>query len=755
MLTSACRDRALEGCSSSFAAARYEEAARLCDAAYQGSHDPRAGATAARALGKLGRADEALAWIERLKGTSAEPGLWSVAGALYHQRGESGRAASAFRRDLTLLAAAGDHAQASKARYGLFYLAWEDSRYREALEEARLAYEEARTADTAEYRELQARALEGLYTVLYALGDFAGARRALDLAVRLLPPMPPEKEIDRARLLNNQGGLDVDEGRPELARHELEQAVLLLRGHPEERRLLRSAHLNLVQAALAGGDLPRATEHLRQAWRSAEPGGQPETALLYYRARVARAGHRLAEAERDLAAALAADPVPDWAWDLEHERGLVAEERGDLAAAEQAYQRSASIVDEMRRSLAFDELKAWLLDRKRQPLESLFLLRARAGRATEALAVVERATARTFQDAFIQAAVREPSSARDVWAVAADRVDALRELLPAMSESPVVAPVPAERALAAARDHRVLLYFEARGEIWLLEITGGRARPLRLGASAGRIAGLVDAWLAAPDDRALAGTLGDLLLPAALRLPPGTTLHVIPDGALTRVPFAALRRGGRYLVEDHAVVYVPGLSALAASPALPAAGRTPAARPVVLADPGRDLPAAAAEGREVAALLGASLHLGAAADAGALAAAAGAPVLHIAGHAGWGPGGPWLELADRRIEPGAILSARLRPRLVVLASCASAFPGGRGLWGSPGVGFLAAGSEAVLASLGSVEDRSAHDLVLRFYREGGAEDPAGGLARAQRALLAAGRPPSAWAPFVLLGAHLY
>ena len=127
-------------------------------------------------------------------------------------------------------------------------------------------------------------------------------------------------------------------------------------------------------------------------------------------------------------------------------------------------------------------------------------------------------------------------------------------------------------------------------------------------------------------------------------------------------------------------------------------------------------------------------------------------MLHVAGHAGWGPGGPWLELADGKVPPAVILAARVRPRLVVLASCASAFPSGRGLWGSPGAAFLAAGSGSVLATLGSVEDRNAHELIRHFYQEGGARDPAGGLARAQRALLAAGQPPSAWAPFVLLGA---
>jgi CHAT domain-containing protein len=89
-------------------------------------------------------------------------------------------------------------------------------------------------------------------------------------------------------------------------------------------------------------------------------------------------------------------------------------------------------------------------------------------------------------------------------------------------------------------------------------------------------------------------------------------------------------------------------------------------------------------------------------------------VLHVAGHAGWGAGGPWLELADRRIAPATVLSSRLRPGLVVLASCASGSSSGRTLWGSPGAAFLAAGSGSVLASLGSVEDRAARELVLRF-----------------------------------------
>jgi tetratricopeptide (TPR) repeat protein len=737
-MASACSDRAMDRCTAAFEARPSEETVRLCEAAHASSGDPRAGAMAARALADLRQGDRALAWVEKLQGTSAEPDAWNVAALVHLDRGEPDLAVRSYRRALGLFARAGQHAGAAKAQYGLFYVAWERSRYREALEAARRSFEEARAADD---RELQSLAAEGLYTVLYALGDLAGARRALDLAFELLPP---DRAARRGSILLNRGILEIDQERPELARRDIEQALALL--DRSDARLFRSAYLSLARVSLARGDLDSAERHLAAAWQHAEPQGPPETALLYYRARIARARHRTDEAAKILAEAFAADPVPDWAWDLEHERGQMEEERGDLRAAEVAYRRSAAIVEEMRREVGFDDLKAWLLDHKRDPLESLFLLQVRTGRATEALATVERAKAQTFQDAFVHATAQIPAAGRDVWTAAGVRADALYDLLPAMSRSPAGALVPVDRALDALRGHRALVYFEARDGLWLLDVEEGKVRPRQLGTTRSRISHLVDRLVAAPDDALLAESLGGLLLPADLRLPAGSTLYVVPDGALVRLPFAALRREGHWLMEDHAVVYVPGLSALAASGREPAAGP-----PVVLADPRGDLPGAAAEGRDVAQFLGVVPHLGRSATARALEDAAGAWVLHLASHAGQGPGGPWLELADRTVAPAAILASRIRPRLVVLASCASASPAGRGLWGSPGAAFLAAGSEVVLASLGSVEDRLARDFVLRFYQEGGAADPVGGLARAQRAFLAAGRPPSSWASFVLLG----
>jgi hypothetical protein len=51
------------------------------------------------------------------------------------------------------------------------------------------------------------------------------------------------------------------------------------------------------------------------------------------------------------------------------------------------------------------------------------------------------------------------------------------------------------------------------------------------------------------------------------------------------------------------------------------------------------------------------------------------------------------------------------------------------------------------------EDRQIHELVLRFYAEGGASDPAGTLARAQRVAIGRGQSPTLWTPFVLFGAR--
>jgi CHAT domain-containing protein len=93
---------------------------------------------------------------------------------------------------------------------------------------------------------------------------------------------------------------------------------------------------------------------------------------------------------------------------------------------------------------------------------------------------------------------------------------------------------------------------------------------------------------------------------------------------------------------------------------------------------------------------------------------------------------------------------------VVLSACETGLGrevAGEGLISGLPRAFLAAGSRRVLVSLWPVGDRESRELMTAFYR-GLAERklaPARALQEAQAELRRQGRPPYAWAGFLLLG----
>ena len=681
--------------------------------------------------------------MARLRNTSEEANLARLECRVYWERGDAVLAAQSCRRELALRLAAGDHARAADSSYSLFYFAWEDADYRKALDFARQSFAEA---GKAEDRKLQTQALQALQMVLYEVGDLDRARGLLNAAAALVGP---EERLDRSRLLVSEGLIRLHTGRIALARDAFERGLELAAGSVD-RTFFRSTHLNLVKTYLALGDVDRAAQHLKAAWQHADPADRKPSALLYYRARVLHARGRHAEAAEILRTALGQAPEPVWIPDLEYQWGVVEEARGNARSAEDAYRRAAEAVERMRASLGLDELKSWLMDDERQPYEALFRLQARSGRSREALATVERAKARTFLDAFVHAS-SEPAGetgGAEIALAAGQRLETLEALLPPMSASPAVALRPLDEALATLRDRHLLLYFEAGDELWLIAAADLRVHAHRLSASPATVRDLAHRFLARPDDLDTAAALGKILLPAGALGAPGSTFYVVTDGVLGNLPFAALRREGRYLVEDHAVTYVPSVNVLAAIEGRPRAGYGPS---VVLADSRGDLPWAAREARDVAARLHVTPRIAGDATLERLRHASRADVLHLATHTGLGPRGPWLALAGGDVTAERVVTGKIAPRLVVLASCASAARRGKGMWGSLGAAFLVAGSRAVLASLWSIEDEAARELFLRFYAKGGAGEPAAALARAQRSFIADGRAPSVWAPFVVFG----
>src|SRR6185436_15267692 len=234
-----------------------------------------------------------------------------------------------------------------------------------------------------------------------------------------------------------------------------------------------------------------------------------------------------------------------------------------------------------------------------------------------------------------------------------------------------------------------------------------------------------------------------LIEPLAEALPAGAHLILSSEGALQRLPFAALRnpRTGRYLVQDHQLTVAPSASVYLASvrrfrqlaPGAPRSvllvsnSRVDSARRPDL----RPLKWAAEEISGVAALYPGTVVWKdqEATVATFLRDAPNAEIVHFLGHAikSGDARGTCLVLAA---QPGAadddllcgrdIERLRLdRTRLVILSACGTAdgrIAGGEGIE-SIARSFVAAGAPAVIGTSWNVKDQTASLFVTELHRK--------------------------------------
>ena len=250
--------------------------------------------------------------------------------------------------------------------------------------------------------------------------------------------------------------------------------------------------------------------------------------------------------------------------------------------------------------------------------------------------------------------------------------------------------------------------------------------------------------------------LGDLPLEGVRRL------VLVPHGELHRVPFPALRLGGRYLVERCAVSLAPSASVFVTL--AEKAGRTPApGRCLLVKDPTGTLRHVDAEEAALRARFGKDLDVLAGDDATREAVLKAAPAygaLHFATHAVYSAERPEfsrLEMAGgQKLYAGDILGLDLSScRLVTLSACDSGlgdFSHADELFGLPRA-FLRAGAGSVLAALWPVEDHPSIGSFMReFYGFPIDQGPGAALRAAQKLSLAASSPATLWASFVMVGA---
>jgi tetratricopeptide (TPR) repeat protein len=599
----------------------------------------------------------------------------------------------------------------------------------------------------------------------------------------------------------------------------------------------------LVWVALGAGDLARARQQALEVLDFYRKTDQPSEQFSELRdlAFIAVRERDWTAAERALADARALarrSGFPQWDVELAYDDGQLALGRGDLVAAERSYTRYLRSLDStehasrydtrlrlaevyarrgdlsratLEATSAWDELDRWrasLSDRELRLLafqSSLFEIDqwdasvahvlgalAAGGQASTAFELAERRRARELSDRLARGAALVSADTRP------EATPAPRDSQP-VTVSGVVAAIP--------DDHAAILEYvvgalDAPTTLLIVTRTGVQARLLpSIDSLAPTIDRFVSLTQSGVDARPLARTLGAALLDSAVAVLPRTvsSVVVVPDGQLYRVPFDALGLAdGHYVVERYAVSVAPSAAVVAA---LWKRGRerdttvAPPVRLLAFGDPAFDrrgdggiptpqdaaaetyrsafdsagglprLEASAREARLVARFApDAEVRLGERASAAYLrhAQLERVRVIHFATHA----------LVDERtaartalalapgdgesgfVGPEELAALRLDADLVVLSACRTAggvVLGGEGVQGLTAP-LLQAGARSVVATQWRIGDRSTVAFVESFY---------GGLARrlsVAEALRAAkleairrGAPPSEWAAFTEVG----
>jgi CHAT domain-containing protein/tetratricopeptide (TPR) repeat protein len=238
---------------------------------------------------------------------------------------------------------------------------------------------------------------------------------------------------------------------------------------------------------------------------------------------------------------------------------------------------------------------------------------------------------------------------------------------------------------------------------------------------------------------------------------------IVPVGALTYVPFAALVRQTKprveYAVERFTFGYLPSMYLL---DLMLRHKPSPKMGALVMGDPDGSLRGAREEAGVVDSIIGDRIgaFVGERAAYDTLFRYAGeSKVVHLATHGrldGQRPERSSLRLANNRLLrlSDVMMLPLSATDLVVLSACETAI-GLEGLeYASLARAFAYAGAPSIVATLWRVDDPASKQLMETFYRNlRGGDDVHVALAKAQRAILAADRErsPSLWAGYIPIG----
>jgi CHAT domain-containing protein len=430
-------------------------------------------------------------------------------------------------------------------------------------------------------------------------------------------------------------------------------------------------------------------------------------------------------------------------------RARARETLGDFVAAAADYDAAMSAVEHDEDTVTVPDKRKAAFDQQRTAIGEAVRFAAVVRHDPDAaVAIAERGRARVLRQTF-----------------AGSPVDALN-------------PMHAHRSLP---DDVAVLYYATLSDrilAWLFTKTDSvhytvPIDPARLGLTVRRLYRRIAADADLRDVSAELRALQPLIQPALSRIPRDSTVVVVPDMGLARIPFAALAdEHGAPLITRHPILFAPSFTTFVL-----ASGRLTGFAPdgVVAIGDGHDaaatglprLPRADTEVTEVSRLYPhASAYTGGQATVHNFLAA-GQPVIHFAGHTIANPEFPSLSRLLFAPDPvsadrsGVLLASEVsrhrfgKTAVVVLASCESAagqFILGEG-FDSVARMFLDAGVPSVVASLWQVEDE--YPMMVEFHRQLRLTNDSARALRAAQLDGVAGRgtnrPLRQWAGFVAVG----
>jgi CHAT domain-containing protein/Flp pilus assembly protein TadD len=711
-----------------------------------------------------------------------EIGLRTVLGEAERFSGNLDQARLQYSAALTLAQQLGQQAQEVKLyqRLGEVMLEMQDPA------EARSYFEKA-----AERAADDPRVLEGLGRTYYQFGNYAQALHYYDQSIQL---SAQADAVLRTNLAVHKGWALIQDRRYTEAARVLDAAMRTASKTPSVQRL----SLLMTRASVAN-DLQQYDQALSLVSQARQVQQEVE--------------------------------VPSIDWILDVTAALGYWRSGKLREAEAHYRRSISTIESLRENLYSVQKRALFVGDKTQVYKQFVAFLMEQGRQSDAFYFAERARARSLADLLVtmRLGTARPGTPAAEYIQQQQRLSALQQEIVAPAE---IGEADATRSaslhrelMRASQDFRQARRALASDRTFAQIATGATEASTRallkpgealvvfslgLGEQAGAATGIPTIAYVFTPERVQSVRLqvnpeelteavrflrdgisrsgqgagqgwegvarrlhADLMVPVLNALPRDVQhLHLVPEGMLHYVPFAALLdRQGRFLVERYSLSVAPSASvlAMARQRGQEVGGRW--RQVIAVADPTGRLPGTRAEVAAIEALPGIRMTklVGTQATRANLeAVSASADILHLATHGRFVSRSPWssyLELSGDPLHVGDIEALGLdRPYLVTLSACETALGGGftsdvpaGDEWVGLNQAFLAAGAPSVLASLWAIDDRASGRFMADFYRnllEG--RGKAWALAQTQKQYLRNPtlRHPFYWAAFTLTGEPL-